>query len=258
MTNASYKYIFNNGLIASTILNYSISNPSKNRNHLLRFNLEGAGLFGGFIRTKFLDSNLYRFVKLNAEFRQSHKIRRTEFAWRIMGGAGVGMPRFTNDSLNRFMPFFRQYTGGGSNSMRAWALRKLGPGSTVRSFNRSIAPDRFGDIQLELNAEYRFFLADLNGITINSALFTDIGNVWFLRKNEDFPDGEFRLNKLWKDIAIGMGTGLRVDFGLFLIRLDYAYKVKDPSPGDIQYQNKWFYDWRLLNGQFQLGVNYPF
>ena len=144
--------------------------------------------------------------------------------------------------------------------MRAWALRKLGPGSTIKSFDRTVAPDRFGDIQIELNAEYRFFLADMNGVTINSALYTDIGNVWFLRKNPDFPNGEFALNKLWKDIAIGVGTGLRVDFGLFLIRLDYAYKVKDPSPDEAHaaFQNKWFYDWKLLNGQFQLGVNYPF
>jgi outer membrane protein assembly factor BamA len=157
------------------------------------------------------------------------------------------------------MPFFRQYFAGGPNSMRAWGLRRLGPGSSVLSFAREQIPDRFGDIQLEANAEYRFFLADLNGIKINSALFTDIGNVWFLRKNENFPDGNFQLNRLGKDIAIGMGTGLRVDFGLFLIRVDYALKVKNPSPENIEEQNKWFYDWKkLTNGQLQLGVNLPF
>jgi outer membrane protein assembly factor BamA len=99
---------------------------------------------------------------------------------------------------------------------------------------------------------------NISGITINSALFTDIGNVWFLRENADFPNGEFKLTRLWKDIGIGIGTGLRVDFGLFLVRLDYAYKAKDPSPEDVQFQNKWFNNWKLTNGQFQLGVNYPF
>jgi outer membrane protein assembly factor BamA len=156
------------------------------------------------------------------------------------------------------MPFFRQYYGGGANSMRAWGLRKLGPGSTVKSFARTIAPDRFGDIQLEANAEYRFYLTEINGITLNSALFTDIGNVWFRRYNPDFPGGEFKFNKLWKDIGIGLGTGLRVDFGFLNIRLDYAFKVKDPSPDRIDKQNKWFYQWQFNNGQFQLGVNYPF
>ena len=142
--------------------------------------------------------------------------------------------------------------------MRAWALRKLGPGSSNRSFERTIAPDRFGDLQIELNGEYRFYIADISGVTLNSALFTDIGNVWFLRKNDDFPEGEFRFDRFFHDVALGVGTGLRVDFGLFLIRLDYAYKVKDPSPDNPLVENKWFYDWKLLNGQFQLGVNYPF
>jgi outer membrane protein assembly factor BamA len=257
-TNASYRYIFNSGLITSMIANYTISNSKENVTSLTRFNIEGSGLISGFVRSRFLDSNLYRFIKLDAEYRQTYKIRRTEFAWRAFAGSGIGLPRFGDDKLNQYLPFFRQYSGGGSNSMRAWALRKLGPGSANRPFDRTEAPDRFGDLQLELNAEYRFYLADISGVTLNSAFFTDIGNVWFLRKNEDFPDGEFRFDKFFHDLAIGVGTGLRVDFGLFLIRLDYAYKVKDPSPEDPAVENKWFYDWKLKNGQFQLGVNYPF
>ena len=256
--NASYRYIFNSGLITSVIANYTISNSKKNVTSQSRFNVESSGLFSGFIRSKFFDSNLYRFVRLDAEYRQTHKIRRTEFAWRAFAGTGIGLPRFKEDNLNRYLPFFRQYSGGGSNSMRAWALRKLGPGSSNRSFERTIAPDRFGDLQIELNGEYRFPIADISGVTLNSALFTDIGNVWFLRKNNDFPEGEFRFDRFFHDLAIGVGTGLRVDFGLFLIRLDYAYKVKDPSPNNPLIENKWFYDWKLLNGQFQLGVNYPF
>ena len=256
--NASYKYIFNNGLITSTIAKYIISYSKKNRTSQVRLNGEIAGFLLGYFRTDFLDSNLYRFRKFDAEYRQTIKIRRKQFAWRVFAGAGFSSTRFREDSINFYLPFFRQYYGGGANSMRAWGLRKLGPGSTIKSFGRTIAPDRFGDIQLEANAEYRFYIADINGVTINSALFTDIGNVWFRRYNPDFPGGEFKLNKLGKDIAIGLGTGLRVDFGFLNIRLDYAYKVKDPSPDTIEEQNKWFYKWQLNNGQFQLGVNYPF
>jgi outer membrane protein assembly factor BamA len=200
---------------------------------------------------------LYRFLKLDAEFRQSrrNKTGKKEFAWRAFAGIGY---EFASDHLryDRYMPFFRQYYGGGPNSMRAWGLRRLGPGSTILSSKE--VPDRFGDIQLEANAEYRFFLADLNGVKLNSALFTDMGNVWFLRKNESFIGGEFRPGKLWNDLAIGLGTGLRVDFGFFLVRVDYAYKVKDPSPDNAGFQNKWFYNWGPLDGQLQLGVNYPF
>ncbi|MGI8600297.1 MAG: hypothetical protein ACR2KB_13680, partial [Chitinophagaceae bacterium] len=80
------------------------------------------------------------------------------------------------------------------------------------------------------------------------------------RSNPDFPGGRFQLNELGKDIAIGAGTGLRIDFGFFLLRVDYAYKVKDPSPdaGSPELQNKLFPNWRLFNGQIQLGVTYPF
>ena len=147
--------------------------------------------------------------------------------------------------------------------MRAWGLRKLGPGSTVKSFARTIAPDRFGDIQLEANAEYRFPLFNFRGIQFNSALFVDAGNVWFLRENPDFPNGHFDINRLWNDIAVGVGTGLRVDFNFFLVRLDYGFKAKDPTPdkeNEIS-QNKWFYNYswnNLLKGQVQLGINYPF
>jgi outer membrane protein insertion porin family len=70
-----------------------------------------------------------------------------------------------------------------------------------------------------------------------------------------FLMAHFRFSKLWNDIAIGTGTGLRVDIGFFLIRVDYAFKLKDPSPDDIAKQNKFFADKR---GVLQLGVTYPF
>jgi outer membrane protein insertion porin family len=207
-------------------------------------------------------TSLFRFIRFDAEHKQTIKKFRNAFAWRLFGGVGVGVPYSRYDTANAYLPFFRQYFAGGPNSMRAWSVRKLGPGSTVRSFDKTIAPDRFGDVRFEANAEYRIFLTDYNGIGINTAFYTDIGNVWFLRKNPDFPDGEFprSFDKLWKDLAIGLGTGLRVDFGFFKIRLDYAYKVKDPTPdiNKADYQNKWFYDWQLFNGQVQLGIDYPF
>lgn len=158
--NASYKYIFNNGLISSILGNISIAGNRKNVTNLKRFGVEIPNPITAFIRTKFFDDNLYRFVKLDAEYRQTQIIRRTELAWRVFGGIGIGLPKTMEnrkDSLNFYLPFFRQYYAGGSNSMRAWGLRKLGPGSRIASFARNIAPDRFGDVQLEANLEYRFF-----------------------------------------------------------------------------------------------------
>ena len=258
--NKSYRYIFNKGLILSTQANYTIAGGRKNVTNLLSFGGEVSGLAASLIPSKFLDSNLYRFAKLDVEFRQTHKIRRSAFAWRLFGGVGYSIPTSSLDSINMYLPFFRQYFAGGPNSMRAWGIRRLGPGSSLKSFSQTDAPDRFGDMRLEANAEYRFYIADISGVILNGALFTDVGNVWFLRKNNDFPDGEFRFTKLWKDIAIGAGTGLRVDFGFLKLRFEYAYKVKNPTPDfyNASEQNQWFYKWKLLNGQFQLSIDYPF
>lgn len=262
--NRAYEFIYNSGLVSSFVTNFTIAGGEKNTTNVARFGIEASGLGLGLIRSKFLSDNLQRFIKLDAEFRQNIKIGKSAFAWRVIAGAGfqVRDPRFKYDS---FLPFYKSYVAGGSNSMRAWALRRLGPGSTVESFDKEVAPYRFGEMALEGNAEYRFYIADVFGFKVNSALFTDMGNIWYLRKNSLFPDGQFLRNrsgdwdfgKLWTDLAIGVGTGLRVDLGFFLIRVDYAFKMKDPSPSleNWKYQNKFFADKR---GVVQLGVTYPF
>lgn len=268
--NRSYQYIFNDGFILSAIINWNNIETKKNYSRSIRTSIEPSG-FPGFIHEIFPNSKLYRFIKLDGEYSQLYKIgarKRSALAWRFFGGIGYGLP-FANpngskDSLNLFMPFFRSYYAGGPNSMRAWSLRKLGPGSTIKSFNATEAPDRFGDMRLELNAEWRIYITQfLGAYPMETALFTDIGNVWFVRQNKDFPDGNFQIRKLWKDLAIGTGTGLRIDFGFLLARFDFAWKAKDPSPDDPAAQNKWFYHWNLgfsnrYGTQFQLGINYPF
>jgi outer membrane protein insertion porin family len=167
-SNQSYRFIFNSGLVTSVISSFTITGGKRNTANVARFGIEFSGLATGLIRSDFLDSNLQRFIKLDAEFRQTHKIGKSAFAWRVIGGAGFQLldNRF---KYNRFLPFYRSYVAGGANSMRAWALRRLGPGSTVKSFARTVAPDRFGEMLLEANAEYRFYIADVFGFKVNSA-----------------------------------------------------------------------------------------
>jgi outer membrane protein insertion porin family len=252
--NASFKYIFNTGLISSIIGNYTRAGaPRKNVTNVFRTSLELSGPITGYFRSPFLDKKLYRFARADVEFRNTHTIRRTAVVWRVFGGIGVGVPRFAKDSINFSLPFFRQYYAGGPNSMRAWGLRKLGPGSRIASLAIDEYPDRFGDIQLEGNFEYRFYVANFQGWIINSALFTDVGNVWFLRDDPTIENEEFRFNRLWHDLAIGAGTGLRLDLGFLKIRVDYAFKIKNPTlevPGP-----QWFTD---TKGQLQFGIDYPF
>ncbi len=255
--NPVLKNIFTDGFISSTIAGLTLKNTKEKKPNVLSFNVE-IPFLAGLIPSKFLDSQLYKFIKINAEFTQAIKFNNSSLVFRLFGGLGYALNSTVNEDKQKSLPFFRQYFAGGPSSMRAWRLRRLGPGSAVKDFDQF--PDRFGDVQLEFNTEYRFKIAEIAGTKIESVLFTDIGNVWFLKKEAGDPEEVFNFSRLGKDIAIGAGTGLRLDFDFFIIRVDYAYKVKDPSPSVANQlsQNKWFYDWKLTNGQLQIGINYPF
>jgi outer membrane protein assembly factor BamA len=124
--------------------------------------------------------------------------------------------------------------------------------------------DRFGDVQLELNMEYRFPIGSLFGVKVLSALYVDAGNIWNRHviveapaiTKEAFQGSDFRFERFYREIAVDAGTGLRFDFDYFIIRFDWAYKLKDPQRWD--HSESWFYDLQLFKGQFQLGIGYPF
>lgn len=260
--NPSLNNIFTDGFISSIIGSFTLSNGNNNSLNVLRLNIEESGLITGLIRNSFLDKELYRFIKFDAEFAKLFRFSKTSLAFRVFGGIGYEFNSTRNPDKRNNLPFFKEYFSGGPNSMRAWALRRLGPGSTIKEFiGQSSIPDRYGDVQLETNLEYRFPIGRPFGLLVNGAVFADIGNVWFLKNAPNRPPEEvFKLSRLGKDIAVGAGAGLRIDLNFFVIRLDYAYKVKDPSPSpaNAALQNKWF-GYKFFDGdQFQLGINYPF
>jgi outer membrane protein assembly factor BamA len=184
-----------------------------------------------------------------------------------MGGWGNNYSN--NAKLGGQLPFFKQFTAGGPYSMRAWGLRQLGLGSSTFYDTTSTSQnfDRFGDIQLETNFEYRFPLFQFGSYKMGSALFTDIGNIWNSRSTEQDPAAAFKLDKLYKDLAIGVGTGLRFDFNYFIVRIDYAIKLKDPTRTtnegwlDIQ-KMKWSEikqnGLKVNNYAWQFGIGLPF
>ncbi|MFD2921876.1 BamA/TamA family outer membrane protein [Terrimonas rubra] len=261
--NPSLANVFSDGFISSVVANFTLSGSDNTKmNRLFKVNIEQAGVLTGLIKNKFLDSNLYRYIKVDLELARLFTFGKTSLVLR--GFAGVGYEfDFTADETKKYnLPFFKQYVAGGPSSMRAWQLRRLGPGSTVKSFTGvGSTPDRFGDVQIEANVEYRFPVAKPFGVPVNGALFTDIGNVWYLKNAPNRPAEEvFKFSRLPQDIAIGAGAGLRIDFSFFVIRFDYAYKIKDPSPSVefSSYKNKFFAYPFFKGDQFQLGINYPF
>lgn len=260
--NPSLRNIFTDGFIFSTITSYTVLGGKNNNVNVFRTNAEFSGLLLGLMRNRFLDTNLYRFIKADVELARKIQIRKTSVVLRFFGGIGYELGSTKHPNKRNNLPFFKQYFAGGPNSMRAWRLRQLGPGSVIKPFSdTSGIPDRYGDVQIEGNVEYRFPITRIGGVRLNGALFTDIGNIWFLKSAASpNPEEVFSFNRLGKDIAVGVGAGLRVDFGFFVVRLDYGYKAKDPSPSpaNAASQNKWFYDWKPFGGQLQLGINYPF
>lgn len=252
----SFRNIFNTGLVLSVQGGLQIRGGKGRVSQIFRTNVEFSGLLTRFINLKVLDS-LYRFMKFDAEFIRNVKIGRSNFILRGYAGAGFALAtRFRTQNLN--LPFFKQFSAGGPNSMRAWGLRTLGPGATLKTRNE--APFRFGDIQIEANAEYRFPLTNVAGFNVYSCLFADFGNVWFRKQNPDFPNGNFTFSNFLRDLGVNIGTGLRIDFEFFLLRFDYGVKIKNPSPDPSNAANqfKWFSEFKPLGGIVQIGINYPF
>jgi hypothetical protein len=205
----------------------------KNRSHYLRISAEEAG--GIFELFPGIKNNVYRYIKTETEYRQLNRYRKAEFAYRAF--AGFGYNYGSDPVLGKSLPFFKQFIAGGPYSMRAWGLRQLGLGASVFSDTvNSSYRDRFGDMQLETNIEYRFTVADFSSVKIGGAVFADIGNIWNIKKNATEPDAHFTFKNFGRDLAIGVGTGLRFDFSYFLLRFDLAYRVKDPAR---QQNNGW-------------------
>jgi len=253
------RYSFNTGLVISQILSYNFAQLKGNKKNDLRVTIEESGFLLGLIKKLDTQANLFRFIKADADYRHLISYKKTALAFRLYAGVGVPYGRDPDGSLEKQLPFFKSFFAGGPNSMRGWQVRQLGVGSTKYYDTAQYGPlDRFGDIQLEGNAEYRFNLGTLFTIKLKSALFTDIGNVWYRNTLGDskLVGSDFTFNRLYKDFAVDAGTSLRMDFDYFLIRFDWAYKLKNPIYAE--YNDGWFRNLELLKGQFQLGVNYPF
>ncbi|WP_312769069.1 BamA/TamA family outer membrane protein [Epilithonimonas sp.] len=195
-----------------------------------------------------------QYVKMENDFRFYHKFNeKTNFASRII--AGVAYP-YGNSEL---MPYSKQFFVGGSNSIRAFRARTLGPGSyDPRTQNASFYFDQSGDIKLEMNAEYRANLYKF----LNVAAFVDAGNIWLMNDDPTRPGGKFSKDFL-NELAVGAGVGLRLDFSILILRLDLAMPLRVPyyEKGD-----RWILDrikfgdgsWRKDNLILNIAIGYPF
>lgn len=257
--NPNLSYSFNNGLVLGISAGWQWDiNYRKKPNHSthIRTNAEESGLITGSIF-----KNTLSFWKIDGEIRHDILLAKHKWAFRATGGFGRNYK-----SGKESLPFFRQFIAGGPNSMRAWRLRQLGLGNSI-ALDTASFKDRLGDIYAEFNAEYRFNMTKLLGYPVEGALFTDIGNVWsYFSKNQLFPkDGVFNLSHLYRDIAVAAGFGIRWDFSYLRVRLDIAYKMKDPVRAGNGWLKKLEYKTpnklgiiENKNYAIQFGIDYPF
>lgn len=188
-----------------------------------------------------------QYVKADMDIRYHIYINKANsFAYRFF--VGVGYPY---GNLN-VLPFEKSYFAGGANSIRAWPVRGLGPGSSQG--NNLRYHNQFSDMRLELNAEYRFKLFWL----LEGALFADAGNIWAVRPNTVQTDAVFHFNEFYKQIAIGVGFGARIDFNYFIFRIDTGIKARNPAlpEGKRWVLGKEPIKWNDLTFNFAIG--YPF
>ena len=167
--------------------------------------------------------------------------------------AGIAAPYGNSTSL----PYTRQFFSGGPNSVRAFHINSLGPGTELQQTENGFLQSG-GDIKFEANAEYRFGIFRF----IKGALFTDAGNVWLLGSNPAHEEGN-PFTGFMRELALGAGIGLRFDFSFVILRFDLATPLRKPW---LEENNRWVADdinfgssaWRRENLILNIAIGHPF
>lgn len=242
--------------------NYNTLNRPNNKKNNIYFNgnLEWSAPFitGGDTTSgkekRLFGTPVSQYIRTELEFRYAYKLGAfSSFNARLLGGYGYS---YGNSYA---LPYIKSFFAGGTNDIRAFRSRTLGPGRYYAGNPRdSLVGDQPGDIKLEVNAEYRAKLFSI----VRGALFVDAGNVWTSREDPSRPGSKFS-SQFSKEIAVGVGAGIRVDASILVLRLDLGIPVRKPylPEGErwvfdqIDFGNK---DWRRDNLVFNLAIGYPF
>ena len=237
---------------------YSDQDPNRKKDFTyFRANVEPAGNFLNLMKVMFDNQKntdgyyeifklVYsQYVRFDMDLRRYLYFNSTNTL--VMRSAiGVGLP-YGNSGI---LPYEKSFFAGGTNDIRAWRLRSLGPGSY--SDTKIDNFDRIGDILFELNIEERFPIYKY----LHGAVFADAGNIWLYKPNVQFPNGEFKLANFASQIAFGAGAGLRIDLSYFIIRIDAAIPFKDPSK---PVGERWVItNQQIRNFVLNFGIGYPF
>ncbi len=249
-------------LIAGLMLGYAYNNQRRNlggNSTMLRINAETAGNSINAVKSIFSPSlvegesyevlgiRYAQYVRGDLDFSRKYVVgERSAIASRVYLGAGKAYGNSTS------IPFDRLFYSGGSNSMRGWTPRTLGPGSSEEV--DSVYPSQLGDMKLEANVEFRFPLWE----SFHAATFLDAGNVWYLKDSEGVYDETaiFDGKTFYKQLGFNTGFGVRLDIQFAVLRLDWGIQLHNPNKDEGQ---RWVIrDFKWDNTALNFGVGYPF
>ena len=218
--------------------------------------MEGGNIFWGLWRAcgvkgrkELFGMPFSQFVKAQAQLVYSRRLSRFHDLW-LVSRLLVGAEHAYGNSSE--VPYSEQFYIGGANSLRAWTVRSLGPGSyRAPKELRNGYFDQTGAFKFEVNTEFRFPIISI----LHGALFVDAGNIWLFKNDPARPGGMLTAKNFGKDIALGTGVGLRVDIGMMVIRGDLGYGLHAPYDTGMS----GYFNIKPKNAfAFHLAIGYPF
>jgi len=204
--------------------------------------------------SKVIGSIYSQYARLSLDGRGYYNFsNENRLAMRIL--AGVAIPYGNSEVL----PYTKQFFSGGPNSIRAFHINSLGPGTVPPDLDNTGFLQLGGDVKFEMNAEYRFTVIRF----LKAALFADAGNVWLLKSNPANTGNPFSFSGFMNEMAVGAGFGLRIDVSFFVLRFDLATPLRKPW---LQENQRWVIDeinpgssaWRGDNLILNIAIGYPF
>ncbi len=261
-TNITLRRSIERQFIIGPMYNFNYNSQAKPNHHPNNFYFNGnvdlsanlLGLITGADINKGKEVEIFntpfsQYVRFEADFRHYLSFSKySMLASRITGGLGIA---YGNSST---MPFIKEFFAGGTNDIRAFRSRALGPGSYFAGNPNTtpLLPDQPGDVKLEMNVEYRNKLFSI----VRWALFVDAGNIWTLKPDTSRP-GSTISHSFLNDMAVGVGTGLRFDLSILVLRVDVAVPVRYPWLPD---GSKWVFNKAadISNLVLNLAIGYPF
>jgi outer membrane protein assembly factor BamA len=247
---------FQSQFIPQIAYSYTYDRDFGNNTLNWQFTLQEAGnifwsiweLAGQHGEKKLFDTPFSQFVKGTTQLVWGHRLGGEHW---LVTRAAVGAAHAYGNSSQ--VPYAEQFYVGGANSVRAFTVRSIGPGSyRAPGITANDYFDQTGTFKFEFNSEYRFpILGPLHG-----ALFLDAGNVWLLKSDAQRPGGELKASTFLKDLALGTGCGLRFDIGMLVLRGDLGIGIHAPyETGKRGYYNMTSFKDSLA---FHLAIGYPF